>query len=162
MDTLAHGIVGILAGKTGHSRVDWRWLAFFGMLPDLIWIPFTLYSIVIGRGLVYHWSPYNVSHSLVLWALVSGVAMIRWRRTFAYTWPYAAHLLVDIPGHISMPTPILWPVSHWHITGWFDWLHLPIFLGTYVVFTLWYGVVRFQTQRKKKTTDGVVEVRRDA
>jgi hypothetical protein len=146
MDTLAHGIIGVLGGKTGRSRVDWRWLGFFGMLPDLIWIPFTMYSLLVGRGLVYHWSPYNVSHSLILWVLVCGLVSVRWRKTFLYTWPYAAHLLVDIPGHIDMPTPILWPVSHWHITGWFDWLSLPMILLTYIVFGVWSFVVRNTTR----------------
>ena len=149
MDTLAHGLVTILAGKTGRSRVDWRWLAFFGMLPDLIWIPFTLYSIITGAGLVYHWSPYNVSHSLVLWLLVSGLATFRWRRAVAYSWPYALHLLIDIPGHVDMPTPILWPISHWHITGWFNWLSFPILLLTYVVFGAWFVVLRYYRRKKE-------------
>ncbi len=141
MDILAHGIATYLVGSTGKSRVDWRWLAFFGMLPDLIWIPFTLYSLAIGQGLVYHWAPYNTSHSLVLWLIVSILATIRWRNAFSYTWPYALHILFDIPGHIDMPTPILWPISHWHINGFFDWLSWPWFPLTYIAFILLYIVL---------------------
>lgn len=149
MDTIAHGIIATLAGRTARSRVDWRWLFFFGALPDLIWIPFTLYSLGAGQGLVYHWTPYNVSHSLVLWAAVTVLATIRWRRAWQYTWPYAAHLLVDIPGHIDMPTPILWPMSSWHINGWFDWLRAPLWLGTYVVFAAWF--LWLKNRRNKNT-----------
>lgn len=151
MDTLAHGIIGFLGGRTVRSRVDWRWLVLFGMLPDLIWLPFTIYSVVTGVGLVFHWSPYNVSHSLVIWLALSALSTLRWRRTFFYTWPYAAHLLVDIPGHVSMPTPILWPISQWHITGWFDWLSWPILLGTYFTFSVWLLILRNQKRQSEKT-----------
>lgn len=150
MDTLAHGIAAYLVGKGAKSPIDWRWLAFFGMWPDLMWLPFTALSVLTSGKLQYFQGPYNVSHSLIIWAGVSALAMFRKRNAFAYTWPWALHILIDIPGHTTMPTPMLWPVSHFVIHGWFDWLHWPWFLATYLTFGLVYIVLRRLQSRRDK------------
>ena len=132
MDTFAHGLITYAVGQSARSRINWRWLVFFGAFPDLVWLPFTFINLLTSRHIYFFNGPYNISHSLVIWAIVSLLAMIRWRKTFLYTWPWALHLLIDIPGHTDMPTPILWPVAHWTIHGWFDWLAWPWLLSTYV------------------------------
>lgn len=142
MDTAAHGFLSYLVGTSFRSRVRWPWLVFFGMWPDLVWLPFTALSYITSGRLSFFWGPYNVSHSLVIWVAVSLLLMLWRRNAFAYTWPWALHILVDVPGHLDMPTPILWPISTWHINGWFDWLKLPLWLGTYgvlfvVLLVLW-------------------------
>jgi hypothetical protein len=159
MDTLAHGIAAYLVGSTGKSKVDWRWLAFFGMWPDLVWLPFTALQFLTRGNLYFFQGPYNISHSLVIWAALSALAMFKWRNAFAYSWPWALHILIDIPGHITMPTPILWPISDWHIVGWFDWLSWPWFPLTYVGFIVIYVVLwKFKrlmsVRRNKKTANG--------
>lgn len=146
MDTIAHGLVTYAVGRSVQSRIDWRWLVFFGAWPDLVWLPFTFIKILTSGHLYFFNGPYNISHSLVIWAVMSSLAMVRWRKAFLYTWPWALHILIDIPGHIDMPTPILWPLSNWKIHGWFDWLSWPMMAGTYVLLIAWYIVIR----RRKK------------
>lgn len=148
MDIVAHGLWTLVANRFRfRSRRDLS-LIFFGVLPDMIWTPFTLYSLVIGQGLVYHWTPYNVSHSLIIWFGCSVLATWRWRRSFFYTWPYALHLLIDIPGHTDMPTPILWPVSAWHLNGWFDWLSWPWLVITYLSLALCWWLWKHSSHTK--------------
>lgn len=136
MDTLAHGLVTYAVRQSVNSRVNWRWLVFFGMGPDLVWLPFTALHILSGGGIYFFNGPYNISHSLVIWVTVSLLATIRWRRSLAYSWPWALHILIDMPGHLDMHTPILWPVSNWKLNGLFDWLTWPWLTATYVGLTI--------------------------
>lgn len=153
MDTIAHGFVSYAVGKSIRSKVNWRWLAFFGMFPDLVWLPFTFVNLLTSGAIYFFNGPYNISHSLVIWLAVSLLATIRWRRSFAYTWPWALHILIDMPGHLDMHTPILWPTSNWKPNGFFDWLTLPWMAATYTglaiaLFWLW----RAERLLPKKTT----------
>lgn len=132
MDTFAHGLVTYAVNQSFRRQLDWRWLVFFGALPDLIWLPFTLVSLLTSGHIYFFNGPYNISHSLVIWAAVSLLATLRWRKTFLCTWPWALHLLIDLPGHTDMATPIFWPISNWKIMGWFDWLAVPWLIATYI------------------------------
>jgi hypothetical protein len=153
MDTFAHGLVTYAVGQSVKSRVNWRWLVFFGVFPDLVWLPFTFIHLLTSSKIYFFNGPYNVSHSLVIWAAVSLLATIKWRQAFWYTWPWALHLLIDIPGHISMPTPILWPLSNWKIPGAFEWLTWPWLIATYAGLTVVYFVLwrtgKFQSNRRR-------------
>jgi hypothetical protein len=133
MDIIAHGLWTYVAGHKNKNRANWYRLIFFGILPDLIWIPFTVVNLFITRQIHYFWPPYNVGHSLAIWLVVTLVIMIRWRNAFKFTWPWALHILIDIPGHLDMFTPILWPISNWKISGQWDWLTWPWLAGTYVI-----------------------------
>lgn len=155
MDTLAHSLWSILFGRAGRSRVRWWVLALVGAGPDLVWLPFTAYDLIMGHGLAFHWGPYNVSHSLVLWAIVTLVLTFVWRKTaWQWTWPWALHIVLDIFGHIDMPTPILWPVSSFHIVGGFNWLTPRVWVGTYAVLGFSW-LVLFLVRRRKKIIGAV-------
>lgn len=154
MDTIAHGLVSYAAGQSVRSRVNWRWLVFFGMWPDLVWLPFTFVDLLTSGRIHFFNGPYNISHSLIIWGAVSLLATIKWRKAFLYTWPWALHILIDIPGHTDMPTPILWPVATWKIHGWFDWLAMPWYARTYLGIILWLFGLLFW--RRRKTTQRVV------
>lgn len=105
------------------------------MLPDLVWLPATAYNLV-AAGSVHFFIPlYHVSHSLVVFAVCTLVASLYHRRAAYVMWPWALHILVDIPGHIDLPTPFLWPLSDFTIHGWFDWLSLPWLIANYAVLT---------------------------
>ncbi len=132
MDTFAHGLVTYAVRQSVKSRADWRVLVFFGAFPDLVWLPFTALHFLTRGNIYFFQGPYNISHSFVIWAAASLLVSIRWRKAFAYTWPWALHIVIDIPGHVDMYTPILWPVSHFKFQGLFDWLTVPWFIVTYV------------------------------
>ncbi len=131
MDIFAHGLVTYAVRQSANIRSNWRWLVFFGMFPDLVWLPFTALQFLTHGNIYYFQGPYNLSHSFVIWVAVSLLATIRWRKIFFYTWPWALHILIDIPGHLDMRTPILWPISNFKFHGLFSWLTLPWLLATY-------------------------------
>lgn len=133
MDTLAHGLWTYILGRKTQPRSNWHWLVFFGIFPDLVWLPFTALSVVTSGQIVFFQGPYNISHSVVIWALVSALLMFRWRRAFYFTWPWALHILIDIPGHLDMHTPIFWPISSFKISGAWDWLTPWWLLANYLV-----------------------------
>ena len=150
MDTLAHGLWAYSIGKGAHLRERWLVLALMSAGPDLVWLPFTAFDFLTHKGIIFHTRPYELSHSLVIWLGISLQATLRWKKAFAWTWPWALHILIDIPGHIDLPTPFLWPISHYTIHGWFDWLTPKILLINYfslaiIFFTLW---LRDRKQKK--------------
>lgn len=148
MDTLAHGIL-----IYGISRVPrpplrpWWLLVGFGMLPDAVWIAGSVFGVPFD-------ALYRVSHSLVIWGILSLIAFVLVsRRAFAITWPWGLHILVDIPGHVSPPlTPLLWPVSDITIRGWWNWLDLPWLVGTYAALGVTLALVEWR-RRVSRTVD---------
>ncbi len=143
MDTLAHGLWAIALGKTGRTRTPWWALAIVGAGPDLVWLPFTFVNLVSSGKIYFFQGPYNISHSLVIWAALTLIATLKWRRAIFWTWPWALHIVIDVPGHLDMFTPILWPISHWNIPGRFDWLSPQYFIGTYLALLIIFLVLFF-------------------
>ncbi|MBX4215571.1 hypothetical protein KW797_01335 [Candidatus Parcubacteria bacterium] len=133
MDIISHGLWGSIAFGRKNRRSFW--LAFVcGILPDFL--AFAPYTIGMLLGMVprpmafgeppnpeafpsYIYQVYNMSHSLVIFALVFLALWLLFRRPI---WEFSAwglHILVDIPTHSTrfFPTPFLWPVSDLHVNG---------------------------------------------
>lgn len=158
MDIISHGLWATAAGKTlnlkrpKENRLNvWR-VFFWGMFPDLFafTIPFIWFFFNIFTGQMHFadfprpeqteppWPGnsmlglasglYNISHSLIIFALVFAAAyFIFKKRSFELLgWPL--HILMDIPTHTYrfFPTPVFWPISGAKFSGisWAD----PIFL----------------------------------
>jgi len=149
MDTLAHGLWSIAIGKTARSRITWWRLALVGAGPDLIWLPFTFINLLSSGAIYFFQGPYNISHSLVIWIIGSLLLTIKWRRVFTWTWPWALHILIDIPGHLDMYTPIFWPISNKKFPGLFDWLSLKNILLTYGALAFVFLIIFFFRRKKK-------------
>lgn len=154
MDTLAHGLLTYTISRAPRRPMTpWWLLVGFGMLPDGIWIAGSVFGIPFD-GL------YHVSHSLVVWAALSVVGLLITRRSFAFTWPWALHILVDIPGHTVSSgselitkgplTPFLWPLSDFALRGWWNWLDLPWMAGTYLGLGMALGFVEWQRRRSSR------------
>lgn len=127
MDIFAHGL---WTYAVFHKK-KYVWLAaLFGILPDLttfgILFAINLLNGSLQRGRpsldslpTWIFSSYNVTHSLVAFALVFLVIYLITRKWF---WPLAAwglHILIDIPTHSNsfFPTPFLWPLSNYRFNG---------------------------------------------
>jgi hypothetical protein len=147
MDTLAHSLWSLAGGRAARSKTRGLWLAFWGAFPDLVWLPFTAWELMTAHQLVYFMSIYRLSHSLVIWAAVVALISIKWRRAIYWMWPWALHVIIDIPGHQSMPTPFLWPLSNFSIRGWFDWLNIYFVVGTYAALTLVWGLLWWRNKK---------------
>lgn len=134
MDIIAHGLWTYVAAGKQRVTDRLRWLVFFGILPDLVWLPTTLWWLVTAGQLQFSTPLYDVSHSLVVWLGFTFVATLYDRRAYLVTWPWALHILVDIPGHLGgIRTPILWPLSHLTFPGWWSWLSVPWLIANYAV-----------------------------
>lgn len=109
MDIFSHGLYGDVAlGRS--SRRDYITAFLFGIAPDMLafgvfFITTILSSSALGRPSVemippYVFSIYNLTHSLVIYAVFFTVLLVFGRKHFAkltLAWPL--HILVDIPTH---------------------------------------------------------------
>ena len=133
MDFLAHGLWGgVLFGRK--SRPWWLAAFLIGMAPDLISFGWYVVSRP-ERWMIfppYVYSLYNVTHSLVVWAAVSGTL---WYFRKSFPWilgGWGLHILCDMPLHdISFfPTPYLWPLKTPFIDG-IRWAQPAIMIPNY-------------------------------
>ncbi len=152
MDIISHGLYGGVAfGRT--SRFSYFKAFFFGIMPDLCSFGIFMIGALLLSDHAYEPGPphpsiipsyvytlYNVTHSLVVAALVIGaVWFVRGKPLMElFAWPL--HILVDIPTHSSeyFPTPFLWPVSDFTING-VSWGHAYIFFPNVLLIIVLYG-----------------------
>ena len=152
MDTLAHGLWG--GAAFGQPRGSWKWAFFLGMRPDLFSFgPYILTHLpkVIERfhhrlghpdpheipAYVYH--AYNVTHSLVVWAVLMALALWLFGRAGAVMGAWGLHILFDIPTHSIrfFPTPYLWPFHTPFVDG-VPWARPSFMLANYSAIALTY------------------------
>ncbi len=154
MDILSHGLWGSLAFGRKNRRSFW--LAFLlGMGPDLCAFgPFFLLTFLgVEQRPRFSTEPpdpsifpsfvhqvYNVSHSLVIFAIIFALLWLTFRRP---VWEFSAwglHILVDIPTHALsfFPTPFLWPLSDLRVNG-RPWSAPEIFIPNVILLALLYA-----------------------
>ncbi|MCR4323242.1 MAG: hypothetical protein NUV61_04110 [Candidatus Azambacteria bacterium] len=151
MDVFSHGLwagaVGRGIGQVGGKKLSmWR-AAAWGVFPDVVafapWFVWFFWNIALGTMTVADLPRpeavepavrdtlpifritsllYSVSHSLVLFFLVSVVVVLIMRRVPWVMGGWLLHILMDIPTHSYQfyPTPFLWPLSEWKFDG-FSW-----------------------------------------
>jgi hypothetical protein len=155
MDIISHGLYGGVVFGRKNRRSFW-WSFFFGIAPDFF--SFGLYMILAFLGWSNHPSflsgrhpdpaevpqyvhvLYNVTHSLVIFALVFGVVWLVRRKPLYEMLAWPLHILVDIPTHADrfFPTPFLWPVSDFRISG-HPWATPEIFIPNVILLVALYG-----------------------
>jgi len=150
MDILAHGLWTYAINRRPTNQRKWKWLILVGVFPDLVWLPYTAWQLVTTGHLVFSMGIYHWTHSLVIWAAASMILWL-WRRPWGWlTWPWALHIIIDIPGHRDMLTPFLWPVSNFAFHGWWDWLSWPWLTATYIGLAIAVGFISRQKCRHQK------------
>jgi hypothetical protein len=134
MDIISHGLWG--GAAFGRKRkADFWWSFFYGIAPDLFsfgvylsgsWVGiFDHPSFASGRhpddaAIPYFvHALYNVTHSLVIFVLIFGLAWFVQKKFYLPMAAWGLHILVDIPTHADkfFPTPFLWPFSDFHVNG---------------------------------------------
>jgi len=126
MDFFSHGLWSYII----FHRSKYVLLAIlFGILPDILsWTIFMVYPLKNGftwknpdLSLIPKWvfTLYNVTHSLVVIALIFLIVYIIFRRIPLFLFALPLHILIDIPTHSRdfLPTPFLWPISNWYFPG---------------------------------------------
>lgn len=151
MDTLAHGLWTYAVSPSKKLLALLRWQVLFGVLPDLVWLPATAYWLLTTGHVRFSMPLYDVSHSIVVWAALTMLAMLYYRKAYAVTWPWLLHILIDIPGHIDLQTPFLWPLSRYTVHGWFEWMSVPWLTANYAVLAFVIAGIALRKRDTKKT-----------
>lgn len=144
MDVVAHGLWGAMAFYP-QGRKKFFGSLLIGMAPDLLsfgvfhvthprWISLRLAGEISGPPPVsilppYVFYAYDVTHSLVVWAVVFLGLWAAGKYRWWVLWPWVLHVLCDIPTHSTsyFPTPFLWPFATPFVNG-ISW-NTPWFLG---------------------------------
>ena len=154
MDVLAHGLWGgALFGRK--DKPHWRAAFLIGAAPDVIAFgPFLISQI--GRAAWvdfphYVHQSYDVTHSLVVWAVVTGLVWL-FRKSFPWILgPWALHILCDIPFHSIdfFPTPYLWPLATPFHNG-TPWARPILILSNYVAIGATYAALTYARRLRGK------------
>jgi hypothetical protein len=137
LDVFAHALWSTAGGIAARRKLHWRiqlgWLAAWSVLPDLV--VFTIPAAIrIGRFLTgasktllpdgsgprFDWAfgIYNVTHSLVVWAVCFGALWLVARRPMLELLGWALHIVTDIFTHTGIfAIKFLWPLSAVHVYG---------------------------------------------
>ncbi|MBD0316470.1 MAG: hypothetical protein ICV75_07240 [Nitrospiraceae bacterium] len=167
MDIVSHGLWGGIA--FGRRRPSGYWLAFvIGVAPDLLSFGVLWAAALLGvseKPDFSHGTPpessipqyvhhlYNVTHSLVVFAIVFSVVWISLKRPVWELGAWALHVAVDVPTHsyAFFPTPVLWPLSDWKFDGW-QWTAPEILIPNFMLLSLlylWYFAQTYWFKRRK-------------
>jgi hypothetical protein len=167
MDIFAHALWTGAAARG--ARWKWRWpvrplwAALWGVFPDLFafTVPVAISVVHQLQGVRYvrgtQWKLagqlYHISHSLIVCAAVLALVWVLARRPVFAMLGWPLHILIDIPSHSEQfyPTPFLWPVSSFHVSGmaWGNrWFMLINYTALLMVYTLIYAA-KWRARRKK-------------
>lgn len=159
MDTMAHGLIGMLL-KTPKMP---RWTLFaalgFGVMPDLL--SFGIYFVqrfVTGnhhfdRNAIpeYVYINYNLTHSLIIAAIFGILIYYFWRPGFIPYLAWPIHILCDVPTHSIdfFATPIFYPLWDWKFDGWSFGRNYWIIISYYLAIIIIYMLKKVNFQKLK-------------
>jgi len=161
-----------------HRRLNVWATALWGIFPDIFafGLPFifVVWSVVFGGAsfadfgghppvaepmsgdtlAVFQLSNafYNVSHSLVVFAVVFFSVWVHFKEFRLELLGWFVHILIDIPTHTYafFPTPVFWPIFDWKFDG-FSWGQPWFMILNYTLLLLAYGFLL--TKRTKLGID---------
>lgn len=164
MDVISHGLWGGVAFGRKNKKDFW-WSFLFGVMPDLLSFGILMVATTLGLSPRPDWgghprsvnipdyvySLYNITHSLVVFAVVFAIVYLIRRKPFLPMLAWGLHILFDIPTHSTefFPTPFLWPFSSFKVDG-VPWSNPNIFFPNLIllfIFYIWFFV--FKKLRKK-------------
>ena len=151
MDIISHELWGGVAFEKKNRRSFWT--AFlFGIAPDFFSFGAFITSAILGIQKIPPLEPpdptlipayvsnlYNISHSLIIFAICFLVIWAIRRKPLWEMSAWALHILVDIPTHVHgvFPTPFLWPISEYRFSG-IPWTEPIIFLPNVILLIAFY------------------------
>lgn len=171
MDIFSHGLWAAAAAhgvnlKTKTKVSIWK-IGAWGMFPDLFAFTAAFVSMLFtglrfdphdaepygGSGhFIYQLthSLYNMSHSVIVFAVAFGFAWLLFKRPIWEMGGWLLHIVMDIPTHsyAFFPTPILWPVSGWKFNG-FSWAQPWFIVADFSALAITYLIIWYAGQKKK-------------
>jgi hypothetical protein len=163
MDIVSHGLWGGVA--FGRKRRRSFWLAFtFGIAPDLFSFGIFFIERLFTTGFdfshrgrpelssipSYVDSLYNVTHSLIVFAVVFCAVSLILKRPVFEMCAWAFHIVMDIftHGNEFFPTPFLWPLSDFHVDG-ISWGHPLIYFPNLALLLLAYAWFYYSKRKNR-------------
>ena len=166
MDIISHGLWGGIA--FGRKSRKSFWLSFaIGISPDIF--SFGVFWLATFFGISQrpdwkHGPPdislipgyvgnlYNITHSLIIFALVFTILWIIFKRPVWEIGAWGLHVLVDVFSHSYrfFPTPFLWPVSDFKINaiGWGDpRIFFPNLILLLILYS-WFFIAKMRERKK--------------
>lgn len=146
------------------SKDKWK-AGLFGILPDVISFgPHLILSFIAGTAIFGRpeissipgsvFILYNLTHSLVIFALVVLVVYLLTKKIHWFMAGWGLHILIDIPTHTKefFPTPFLYPFPQPFIDGirWSNPVFMKINYGLLVIVYAWlvYDLIRNKNLKK--------------
>jgi membrane-bound metal-dependent hydrolase YbcI (DUF457 family) len=173
VEIVAHALWATAAAEAASRRVATRirvaWFAAWAMFPDLFaFTPAVIAGLWyrlsgVARIHVHHsaarrgwldFDLYEITHSLVVFALVFAVVWLLFRRPVWELLGWALHVLMDIPTHSAhFPTPFLWPLSSYRFVGisWRQWWFMALNYSALAVIFLLLWISRRRSRQVAKT-----------
>ena len=164
MDIISHGLWGGIAFGRKNRRKYWTSF-LIGIAPDVLSFGVLFFSLIFfGEGPRFNGPPdpaiipsyidalYNVTHSLVIFAIVFFVIWLIIKKPFIPLFAWAFHILLDIFTHSFQfyPTPFLWPISDFKLDA-VSWGHPLIFFPNVVLLLIIYiGFFVLKLNKRKK------------
>mgnify|MGYP001257706116 CR=1 FL=1 len=177
MDVFAHamwsGAAGLATRKKTGIPIRLYWAMLWGVFPDvfafspafvlMLWLRVSEgvrpegRFLIFGRGLrealpafLQPDQLYHYSHSLIIFLVAFGAALLLLRRPVWVMLAWPLHILMDIPTHRAgrFGTPFLWPLSDYRFNGiswgqgWFMLLNWSAIAATYILLLIWYVAAR--------------------
>ncbi len=169
MDVFSHGLWGGIAfGRS--SRKSFLTAVAIGVAPDVLAFGPFLASRLLEQGTgffshlgkrpelatipEYVHSIYNVTHSLVVFAVAFLLVWAIRRKPMMEMLAWGLHVCMDIPVHslAFFPTPFLWPLSDFRVDG-IPWSRPYIFYPDWALLIILYGWYIYRKRRPKQPAD---------
>lgn len=163
MDIVSHGLWGGVACGRASKKSYWKAFLFgvapdlFAFIPQFAYLIFSPESAHFGAGppssesiLPLTYSLYNISHSLVVFAIIFGLFWIIRKKPVIPMLAWGLHILCDIPTHSTQffPTPFLWPLADVRVDG-FSWGQQWFLVLNYSLIIIVYGLVWLSRKRRQ-------------
>ena len=162
MDIISHGLYGGVAFGRKNKR-DYWWSFAFGIAPDFfsfgVFTAMTMLGVSPRYVLLrddavpqYAHSLYNVTHSLVIFAVVFLIAWAIRKRPFLPMLAWPLHIFVDIPLHSTafFSTPFLWPFfNNLRVNG-IPWSEPIILIPNVIVLVVLYSWLPAAARRREE------------
>jgi hypothetical protein len=164
MDFASHALWGGVSFGRRSSKL-FLLAAGFSVLPDILTegLFYALYLMNVGGMPGWeHGHPnisdypafaqnlYNVTHSLIVFALVFALLWVVACRPLWVVAAWGLHILIDIPTHALalFPTPFLWPISDFKVDG-IGWDHPAVLIADIVLLLIAYTLWLYPRFRRK-------------
>lgn len=175
MDFFSHGLWGgLVFGRK--SKKSYLLAMIFGMLPDALSFGVFIVAGILGIVKLPYSSSnpaspsaslggppdlasiptwvgqlYNPTHSLIVFALIFGLAWLIFKRPVWELGAWGLHVFVDIFTHSYkfFPTPFLWPMSQFKVNG-IPWSSPIIFIPDIILLVVLYAWFFIAKRRQTK------------